>query len=633
MTPEPAGGGAVVATPDRDTTRAPDRFMVAWVLAAGVLVAAIVVIGDHRVWSKVGITSIVLYIGAVVAAERIELRLSLEPRHAAFTLIEVAITAGLLLLPGTVVVVGATIGTTISQMLRGLRGAPAWFNVAIATVGSAVAAGVIAIFPVVGPLVAERPIAGALVGMLGYAAVNAAAISGVVLRSSIPQPAEELRRQFPFFISTTFGTTAVGVVVAALWMTEPVLSLLALVPAAAIYLAAQGSYRTSQLLSEVRTERDRLTLVVDGASDGIILLGRYGEVRLWSRGMEAMTGITAETAVGQAVADLLTDARRRAMDNVRGAWLLDGPAKGAFGRRKHRELSATLIHGDGTAREVRESHALLTDDRGRFIGDVVVVRDVSRQAELERLRGDFVARVSHELRSPLTPIRGLAQTLRLHDAQLTFERRQQVLDHLVERSDHLARLIDDLLLVTRVDTEDLHDLFHASTIPLGQVVADEVTRFCHLHPRRVVDVDRPTAIVTALADPEHVARIVGAVLDNADRYSPASERVRVTVSEEPGGPVVRISDRGPGIPEEQRDAVFEPFHRLEDPLTMRTGGVGLGLFLARRLAELMGGALTLATPPDGVGTTLELRLPAGGRHSEGLPTPTVEHALRNGASS
>lgn len=622
----------MAASPHRVGTRA-DAYVLSWVGGAVLIAAGFAIVGDHSVWQRVGLSWVALYIGAVVLAERIEFRLTVESTHTAFTLIEVAITAGLLLLPGPIVVVGAMIGTTLSQLLRGLRGAPVWFNVAIATVGSALAAGVLAVFPPVGPLVAERPIMGALLGMIGYGTVNAAAIAGVVLRSSREAPEEELRRQAPFFVSYTFAATSVGIVVATLWVTQPVLSLLALVPAAAISLAAHGIKRTNELLAEVRTERDRLTLVVDGASDGIILLDQGGEVQLWSRGMEAMTGILADAAVGEPVADLLTDARRRAMDNVRGAWLLDGPAKGAFGRRKHRELSATLIHGDGTAREVRESHALLTDDRGRFIGDVVVVRDVSRQAELERLRGDFVARVSHELRSPLTPIRGLAQTLRLHDAQLTFERRQQVLDHLVERSDHLARLIDDLLLVTRVDTEDLHDLFHASTIPLGQVVADEVTRFCHLHPRRVVDVDRPTAIVTALADPEHVARIVGAVLDNADRYSPASERVRVTVSEEPGGPVVRISDRGPGIPEEQRDAVFEPFHRLEDPLTMRTGGVGLGLFLARRLAELMGGALTLATPPDGVGTTLELRLPAGGRHSEGLPTPTVEHALRNGASS
>jgi PAS domain S-box-containing protein len=622
----------VAALSEREAARAPDRYMVVWVAAAGVLVLALVALSDHGVWSQVGSASIALYITAVVAAERIELRLSLEPRHAAFTLIEVAITAGLLLLPGTVVVVGAMIGTAVSQVLRGLRGTAAWFNVAIATVGSAVAAGVIGIFPTVGPLVAGRPIVGALVGMLGYAAVNAVAISGVVLRSAIPEPAEELRRQLPFFLGTTFGTTAVGVVVATLWMTEPVLSLLALVPAAAIYLAAQGSYRTSQLLSEVRTERDRLTLVVDGASDGIILLGRQGEVRLWSRGMEAMTGIAAEAAVGHPVADLLTDARRRAIENVRGAWLLEPTTdKSADSQHAHRELGATLIHRDGSAREVRESHALLTDDRGRLIGDVVVVRDVSRQAQLERLRSDFVARVSHELRSPLTPIRGLAQTLRLHDAQLTAERRQQVLDRLVERSDHLARLIDDLLLVTRVDTEDLHDLIHATRIGLCEVVADEVARFCHLHPRRRVEVDQPPGGVSAVADPGHVARIVGAVLDNADRYSPANEPVQVSISEGAGGPVVRIRDRGSGIPEEQRDAVFEPFHRLEDPLTMRTSGVGLGLFLARRLAQLMGGALTLSTPPDGVGTILELRLPTSGRRSEGSSVPTLGRPVGQGA--
>jgi PAS domain S-box-containing protein len=620
----------VAGSSHRERPRA-DTYVLAWVGGAALIAAAFAVAGDHGVWQSVGPFWVVLYIVAVVVAERIEFRLTVERTNTAFTLIEVAITAGLLLLPGPIVVAGAMFGTTASQLLRGLRGAPVWFNVAIATVGSALAAAILHVFPPVGPLVAEQPIVGALIGMIGYGAVNAAAIAGVVLRSSREAPQEELRRQAPFFITYTFAATSVGIVVAALWVTQPVLSLLALVPAAAISLAAHGIKRTNELLAEVRTERDRLTLVVDGASDGIILLDQLGQVQLWSRGMEAMTGLLADAAVGRPVADLLTDARRRAMDNVRGAWLLEDQSTGASDRRMHRELSATLIHADGTAREVRESHALLTDDRGRLIGDVVVVRDVSRQAQLERLRSDFVARVSHELRSPLTPIRGLAQTLRLHDAQLTSERRQQVLDHLIERSDHLARLIDDLLLVTRVDTDDLQDLFHASSFPLCQAVVDEVTRFCHLHPRRMVDVERPPAVVTALADPTHVARIVSAVLDNADRYSPASEAVRVTIGEEPGGPLVRISDRGPGIPEEQRDAVFEPFHRLEDPLTMRTGGVGLGLFLARRLAELMGGALTVTPPPDGVGTTLELRLPAGGRPPERPATPAVENAVRNGA--
>jgi PAS domain S-box-containing protein len=609
----------VATSSEPGASRRAVRFMLAWVVAAGLLVATLAFTTGHDAWGATELAVIGLYVVAVVAAERVELRLTVEHRHAAFTLIEVAITAGLLLLPGIIVVVGAMVGTGLSQLLRGLRGPAAWFNMAIATIGSALAAGVVAVFPAVGPLVAGSPVLGALLGMLGYAIVNGTAISGVVLRSAIPEPGAELRRQLPFFLSTTFGTTAVGVVVAALWVTEPVLALLALVPAAAIYLAAQGTRRTAELLAEVRTERDRLTLVVDGASDGILLLDREGEVLLWSRGMEAMTGIAADAAVGRPVAELLTDARRRAADPVRGAWLLAATDGRRPTERVQRELAATLVHRDGSTREVRESHALLRDDRDRLVGDVVVVRDVSRQAQLERLRSDFVARVSHELRSPLTPIRGLAQTLRLHDAQLTTTRREQVLDRLVERAEHLGRLIDDLLLVTRVDTDDLHDLIHPVTSDLCEVVDEATSRFRHLHPDRRIDIVRPDRDVKATVDPEHLTRIIGALLDNADRYSPAHEPVVVSLRTEPGGPAIRITDRGPGIPVEERDAVFEPFHRLEDPLTMRTGGVGLGLFLSRRLTELMGGALTVSDPEDGVGTTLELRLPARNRRSEPVP--------------
>jgi PAS domain S-box-containing protein len=592
----------VSARSTRGTDPVTARYVAAWVLTAAAVLLGVTFAADRAVWGQVGLSAIAAYVVAVAVAERVQLHLTVQRAEAAFTLIEVAITAGLLLLPAPVVVLGTAAGTLLAQLARGLRGVRLGFNAAIATIGSALAAGVVALFPAVGPLVNGRAVLGALLGMLLYATVNALAMAGLILRFAGADTWQELRAQVSFAVATIAGTSSLGVVVAALWVHAPTLTVFALAPAAAVHLAARGARRTRELLDEVRVERDRLTRVVDGASDGIVLLDREGRIQVWSRAMEALTGRSADDTVGREVAQVLTGELRQAPATRAGGWLLATDVDTAP------EFEATLRHVDGTERVVRESHALLRDERGRARGEVVVVRDVSRQARLERLRSDFIGRVSHELRSPLTPIRGYARTLRARGGELDAEQRDTIFERIVDRADHLSRLIDDLLLVTRFDVDDLRGLVEVTTVDLTGLVDHEVARFRAACPDRPVTTD-PGVAVAARADAGHVRRILAALLDNADRYSAPSDAIRVTVRTEGAAAVVAVLDAGPGIPADQREAVFEPFHRLEDPLTMRTGGVGLGLFLSRRLAELMGGELCLRPAGRGEGTCLELRLP------------------------
>lgn len=592
-------------SPRQDGTPVPTRYVAGWMVAAALAVAVAVLLSDRTVWEQVGLAGLAIYLLAVAVAERVQLQLIAERASAAFTLIEVAIAAGLLLLPPPVVVLGTAAGTLLTQVVRGLRGSRAGFNAAIATVGTALAAAIVAITPPVGPLVEGRPVIGALAGMLGYGVVVTAAMGGLLRRFAGAETQGEFRQRLPLVFAGTLGMTAIGVVVAALWVAEPWLAVLALLPTAAIHLAARGSQRSRDLLDQVQTERDRLSLVVDGASDGILLLDHTGAVHLWSRGMQDLTGIAAERAVGARIEDVLTTTVRHASVPADAAALValleEGP--------EPLELAATLRHRDGSEREVQERHALLRDDRGRPRGDVVVVRDVSREAQLARLRGDFVARISHELRSPLTPIQGFARLLRTHDTNLDADKRRDLLDRLVDRTDHLGRLIDDLLLVTKVDAQELQEPVRLHTVDLAAVVSQAVERFRAASPHRDVRLELPDAAPSVRTDPHHVARIITTLLDNADRYAAGAGPASVIVRADSRAATVTVADHGPGIPIAQRDAIFEPFHRLEDPLTMRTGGVGLGLFLGRHLATIMDGALELE-PDDGrPGTRFTLRLP------------------------
>jgi PAS domain S-box-containing protein len=580
-----------------------DRYIGGWAVTAGLASAGLIAVAGFPapVWVE-----LVVLVALVVVAERIELLFRFERTVVSFTLIEAAVAAALLLTaPGHVVLIVAG-GMVIAQAPRLLSPRKFLFNVSQLTAGSVAAASVMALFPTVGPTIGGRPAAGALAAMVVYAGVNSTAMAGLVVRIAGREAFEAIRAQLKMAFATALGTTSVGIVGAALWLANPGLVVLLLAPAVALHLAARGQIRAASLLELLRADHDRLTRVVAGTHDGILLLDREGTVQVWNPAMEEITGLPAEDVVDRPVDRVLTDVVRESDAPVRGGWLVDEAHAGAA----RRELTANLRHVDGGLREVRETHSLVFDERGRCTGDVVVVRDVSRERELERLRGDFVARVSHELRTPLTPIRGFASILLRRGESLDKAQRREALERIVERADHLGSLVEDLLLVTRIDRRDLAGLVHPRPTPLVPVLEQVVADLRAERPERSVTVHVASGTGDALADPGRVRQILEVLLDNACRYSPDDTPVEVELDQHGDDICLRVIDHGPGVPRDQREAVFEQFHRLEDPLTMRTSGVGLGLFIGRRLAEAMHGTLAAEDPGTGAGAVFVLRVPA-----------------------
>jgi PAS domain S-box-containing protein len=584
------------------------RYTAAWIGVAAVAIVATPFVAGLPAFD---LGAVGVYVLAVALAERTQLAFHLERATVGYTLIEVAITAGVLLLPLAYVVPATAVGILLAELTRlhgpvGEEAARGGFNMGVASLGTLAAGTVVALWPPVGPLVQDRAIVGALVGMLLYVAVNALAMSGLLLRIGGPDAPHTIRDQLPLTLAAMIGSTAVGVVLAALWTTQPVLVAFLLAPALAIHLAARGQLRSAALLAEMRSERNRLERVVDGASDGILLLDHDGTVLVWNTAMAQMTGIPAERAAGRPVAAVLGPEVRRAETPVRGRWVIDDAYDGAT----QRTSEAQLVDPEGTVRDVRESHALVFDERGRCTGDVAIVRDVSRQLQLERLRSDFVARVSHELRTPLTPIRGFASMLLQRGEDLGADERVEVAARIVERADHLHGLVEDLLLVTRMERDELDGLIDQRPFEVGEVAARAVETARANAPDRLIALEVAPGTGPALGDPDRVRWIAEALLDNAARYSPDDTPIEVTVDQQGDDVRVLVRDHGPGVPRDQRDAIFEQFHRLEDPLTMRTSGVGLGLYIARRLADAMHGSLVLATSGPDRGASFELRLPA-----------------------
>jgi signal transduction histidine kinase len=279
--------------------------------------------------------------------------------------------------------------------------------------------------------------------------------------------------------------------------------------------------------------------------------------------------------------------------------------------------------GEGGEQRVgRCAHAGAFDEDGTLQRDVVIVHDVTRERNVERLKADFIATVSHELRTPITPIKGYADLLRRRGDAMTPEKRAECLEVISSRTEHLARLVEDLLLASRISATEgtAAAQVEMGTADLGQLVSRAGGDFGDDGARVVVDL--PEQPVQVACDPMRSIQVLTNLVGNALKYSaPGSPvDVRVTVS----GAVARVEveDRGRGIPADQLERVFDKFHRVEDSMRMTTGGTGLGLYIARELATAMGAELSCRSTL-GVGSVFAFTLPLAAGFVPPAPRPGV----------
>ena len=356
------------------------------------------------------------------------------------------------------------------------------------------------------------------------------------------------------------------------------------------------SIQNARLFEETNEERGKLSGILSHSSDGIFSLDDEGRICSWNPAMASLTGRGAEAVVGLLVSAI--DAVDENGDPVTAGWLQRRLEHGSFqalvrvaaagADRKWLALSVSSIPGsiEATARAV------------------VVARDVTAIREADEAKQDFVATVSHELRTPLTPLKGFLLTLLRAD----FEPSAQALDEfhgrMLSQVERLERLIEDLLSISQME----RGTFSISAVDMS--VNDAVDRVI-ANVRRPVTFVRSADDAVAVADPGRVEQVLSNLVSNADKYSPPESAIGVSVEAAGAEIVVTVTDEGPGIPEDQQEIIFERFRRLGHHLTRPTSGTGLGLFIARRLVEAMGGRIWVESQV-GHGSSFKFTLPVVG---------------------
>jgi PAS domain S-box-containing protein len=370
-------------------------------------------------------------------------------------------------------------------------------------------------------------------------------------------------------------------------------------------LANQGAaaLRNEALYREAESERATLRDIVGHSTDGIYTVGPDRAVRSWNPAMVSLTGYSEEEAVGQKCFNLL-----RARDgNGVDMCAADCPILAAAKSGQEEVRDASVLNKDGVARWIRYAHAPIVGSDGEMDADVVVVRDVTRERQTDELKADFVASVSHELRTPLTPIKGFLMTLLREDRDFTQDRRNEYYKLMLLQAQRLERLIEDLLEVTRLETGA--GLVDSTAIDAIDLVRQVVERFTSEDPDRVVTLIAPNHAVYCRGDWMRTDQVLANLLSNALRYSPAQEPVEVRLVPQGREVVFEVRDSGPGISLDEQSRIFERFQRGGHYLTREQGGAGLGLYLAKRLVEAMGGRIWVSSRL-GSGSLFSFALPA-----------------------
>ena len=330
---------------------------------------------------------------------------------------------------------------------------------------------------------------------------------------------------------------------------------------------------------ELRREREESRTLVEALSDGVLAADRRGT-------------ITSSNA-----------AARRLLGYDNGDAL--PPLAELFHDRPHRTLMREVL--SGAVVEGREldlgDRTVVVSARPLADGTLLVLSDVTDLRRLETIRRDFVANVSHELKTPLTAIAGYAETLA---AEVPDTQAIGFAQTIVENARRMQRLVDDLLDLSRIESggwqPELKEVsVEAAAREAWDPLADRASE-------RRVQLETKTDSATISADPEAIRQIFTNLFDNALRHTPAGGRIRVTTAQDGEDTVVRVTDTGSGIPADHLPRIFERFYRVDPGRSRHEGGTGLGLAIVKHLVEAHGGRVE-AESELGRGTTILLYFP------------------------
>ena len=350
----------------------------------------------------------------------------------------------------------------------------------------------------------------------------------------------------------------------------------------------------NERINTITRQRNELEAILSSMVEGVVAVDPSGHVVSINKAAANFLNIKTTEAYGRNIEEIVRDTELQEFiqktinseDPTETDVFLTGAADRFFG-----------LHG-----------ARLTDDEGLASGAVIVFNDLTRLQKLENVRRDFVANVSHELKTPITSIKGFVETL-LDGAVNDTEQAKRFLNIIAKHSDRLNAIIEDLLSLSRLEEDREKRSLSFEKTPLQPSLVSAI-EFAHLkaeakHIKVKLICDEQ---LTAKINPPLIEQAVLNLIDNAIKYSREDSEIVVTAKKENDKAVITVTDQGCGINEKHLERIFERFYVVDKGRSRKLGGTGLGLAIVKHIANVHGGQVKVESKP-GSGSTFSISLP------------------------
>ena len=432
----------------------------------------------------------------------------------------------------------------------------------------------------------------------GCVLICLAAALGLFTSRRISQPLQDMRRGAERFAAGDFYSR----------LTIPDTVELASLAITLNRMAAQ----LAEQIAVITQQRNEQEAILESMREGVLALDTQERVITVNRAAEALLGVVATQAKGRIIQEVVR--------NVTLQRLV------AAAMHSTESATADIVLRGSEERFLQATATALRDAQGQDIGVLVVLNDVTQLRHLENIRRDFVSNVSHELKTPITSIKGFVETLR--DGALNeHEHAERFLGIIARHAERLHAIIEDLLALSRLEQGD-----ESYDIPRSETSLTDIVHAAILDCAAKAEVQHVTVVPTCAAElratvnaPLLEQAIVN-LLENAITYSNPDSCVWVSARQDDGMLVIDVRDQGVGIPHDHLDRIFERFYRVDKARSRERGGTGLGLAIVKHIAQVHGGQVSV-TSTVGQGSTFTLYIPRNAKLESSVATghPTADY--------
>lgn len=356
----------------------------------------------------------------------------------------------------------------------------------------------------------------------------------------------------------------------------------------------------SELTIQEQIQAEQLSTVIENSESGLVLIDEKGYIHVVNRKFTNMFGKDTQNYIGHIYYDVIEN--EQIHHAVQQTFLYEKRVKHLFSLEKDGEITYLEVVG-----------APIFNEHNLIKGVVLVIYDITEFKNIEQIRKDFVANVSHELKTPITSIKGFTETL-LDGADEDEATRKQFLEIIYKESNRIQHLIDDLLILSRLEKEDMTlQIADIDTTDLIDNIAPALQQ--QAEQRNIsLHINVPQQF-SFRADEEKMQQLLINLLLNAIIYTPQGGEVSLEIKRKTSEVIFTVSDTGIGIQKEDLPRIFERFYRVDKDRSRHTGGTGLGLAIVKHIVEVHNGEIDVESEV-GKGTTFTVSIPKQGEKEE-----------------